>query len=169
MGDGWAHRGRTARNAVMFGPAGMAYVYLCYGIHHLLNVVSDGEEQGAAVLVRACELIDGHDVVSARRSGRTGPSALDGPGKVGAALALDTHWCGHPLFEPGGLELWRAPHPARIATGPRIGIDYAEPEHRQAPWRFADADSAWVGHRRSLSVDGAPLTPASTRHRRTRR
>lgn len=164
-----ARHGRTERNAPMFGPAGHAYVYLCYGIHHLLNVVSDAPGQGAAALVRACELVEGHDTVSARRMGRTGPGALDGPGKVGAALALDTDWSGHALFDAGGLELRRAAPPARIASGPRIGIDYADPEHRDAPWRFADADSAWVGHRRLLMFEGAPLSPASSRRRRTRR
>lgn len=164
-----ARHGRTERNAAMFGPAGHAYVYLCYGIHHLLNIVSDGEGEGAAVLVRACELVEGHEIVGARRGGRTGPAALNGPGRVGAALALDTGWSHHALFEPGGLELRRAPQPARVATGPRIGIDYAEPMHRDAHWRFADADSAWVGHRRLLSFDGAPLSPASSRRRRTRR
>lgn len=150
--------GRTARNAPMWGPAGRAYVYVCYGIHQMLNVVTGPEGTGAAVLIRAAEVVSGHEVVKARRGGRTGPSSLAGPGKLGAALALDTGWSGHELCTPGGLELRRGWPVAAVAAGPRVGISYAKPEHRDAPWRLADANSRWVSHRRTL--DRAPALEA---------
>ena len=142
--------GRTARNAAMWGPPGRAYVYLCYGLHQMLNLVTDGEGQGAAVLIRACEVVQGLDVVRSRRGDKQGPVLLTGPGKVGAALGLDTSWCHHPLYEPGGLELHKGTPPSAILAGPRVGIDYAETEHRLAPWRLAVAGSAWVSQRKTL-------------------
>jgi len=145
-----ARHGPTARNAAMWGPPGHAYVYLCYGIHQMLNVVTGAQGHGAAVLVRACEPAAGLDAIRARRGHRRGPTLLDGPGKVGAALALDTSWSHHPLFEPGGLELREGSPARRLAVGPRVGIGYATPTDQAVPWRVADADSAWVGHRRSL-------------------
>jgi DNA-3-methyladenine glycosylase len=145
--------GRTARNAAMWGPAGHAYVYLCYGLHNMLNLVTDAEGEGAAVLVRSCEPVAGLSVIAARRGARSGVDALTGPGKVGAALALDTSWSHHPVFGPGGLEVREGTPPRRISAGPRVGIDFAEPTHRGAPWRFGDADSAWVSQRRGLVIE----------------
>ncbi len=145
-----ARSGRTARNQALWGPPGRAYVYTCYGLHQLLNLVTGRDGHAAAVLVRACEPVAGHEVVAARRGGRTGPDSLAGPGKVGQALDLDPSWCGHPVTRPGGL--WVAPGvaPANLLVGPRVGIDYATPEDRARPWRFADGDSAWVSARKGL-------------------
>lgn len=144
------HRGRTARNAAMWGHPGRAYMYLCYGIHHMLNLVTGPEGHGAAVLIRAAEPVRGLDEIKARRGGREGPTLLTGPGKLAAALGLDLGFDHHPLTEPGGLEVLPGAPPARLAFGPRVGIDYAEPEHVVAPWRVADADSRWVSHRSRL-------------------
>lgn len=151
-GDSANHcfRGRTARNAPMWGPAGHAYVYVCYGLHHLLNLVTGAEGEGEAVLIRACEPLAGHATLAARRNGVEGPGQLTGPGKVGAALGLDRTWNDHPLFLPGGLEVLRGEPAPDILAGPRVGIDYARPEHREAPWRLAVAGSPWVSHRRWL-------------------
>jgi DNA-3-methyladenine glycosylase len=144
--------GRTARNAPMWGPAGHAYVYLCYGMHHMLNIVTNRDGEGAAVLIRACQLVSGHEVVAERREGITGPSALTGPGKVGAALGLTLLSSGRSLCdEDSELYLLDAPQPARILHGPRVGIGYASLVHQRAPWRFALADSAWVSHRKTLT------------------
>jgi DNA-3-methyladenine glycosylase len=143
--------GRTPRNAPMWGPAGHAYVYLCYGLHVMLNVVTNAEGEGAAVLVRACEPLAGLDTVRARRRGLEGPVLLTGPGRVGAALGLDAGWSGHALFEAGGLELCEGEAPAGVLVGPRIGIDYASPRDRAAPLRFAVADSRWVSRPRALT------------------
>lgn len=149
--------GRTERNAAMWGPGGHAYVYLCYGIHHMLNVVTDGEGEGAAVLIRACEPVAGLPEILRRRGvaaprGRysPAPTLLTGPGKVGQALALDPGWSGHPLFTPGGLTVHDAPPPAGILAGPRVGIDFAAEADREAPWRLAVADCPWVSVRAEL-------------------
>lgn len=142
--------GRTKRNAPMWGPAGHVYVYLCYGIHMMLNIVTDQPDEGAAVLIRACEIVEGHAVVAERRGGIIGPNSLAGPGKVGAALGLDVSWSGHPLFKKGALVLREGPAPARIACGARVGVDFAAPRDRRALYRFADADSLSVTHRKLL-------------------
>jgi DNA-3-methyladenine glycosylase len=142
--------GRTKRNAAMWGAPGRAYVYLCYGLHRLLNVVTNPEGEGAAVLIRACEPLEGLATVRERRGGKTGPVLLTGPGKVGAALAVDTDWCHHALFEPGGLELHRGSLADGVLEGPRIGIDAADPAHRDAPWRLAVAETPWVSFRKQL-------------------
>jgi len=153
LGDSANHcrMGRTPRNAPMWGRAGHSYVYLCYGVHHLLNVVTDAEGQGAAVLVRAAEPLRGHATIRRRRGGLKGPQSLAGPGKVGAALGIDTRFSGHDLLSAGGLELRRGPVVESVISGPRVGIAYADPADIVAPWRLADASSAWVSHRRDLS------------------
>jgi DNA-3-methyladenine glycosylase len=143
--------GRTARNTAMWGPPGHAYVYLCYGLHQMLNLVTDGDGEAAAVLIRACEPVAGHEHVRERRKGLTGPVSLTGPGKVGAALALDTSFSGHALFRAGGLELHDGPEVATVLAGPRVGIDYAHPDHVAAPWRLAVAESPWVSQRKTLT------------------
>jgi DNA-3-methyladenine glycosylase len=174
-----ARAGRTARNAPMWGPPGRAYIYLCYGLHQMLNLVTDPEGVASAVLVRSAEVVAGAETVLARRRWEKGlvPALLTGPGRVAQALGLDGSFNGHVLFARGGLEV-RAPmnDGARaIAVGPRVGIDYAAPEHRLAPWRVADAGSPWVSERRTLSpLTGrapAPLTgaPGSASDRPPRR
>lgn len=142
--------GRTARNAPMWGPAGHAYVYLCYGMHALLNLVTDGEGRGAAVLIRACEPVIGLDHVAARRGGRSGPELLNGPGKVAAALGLSVRHSGLRLSVQAGLFVADQPAAATFLVGPRVGVDYAHPLHRAAPWRLALPDSPWVSKRASL-------------------
>ena len=156
--------GRTPRNEPMWGPAGHAYVYLCYGMHHMLNIVTNREGEGAAVLIRACELVSGHEVVRERREGITGPNALTGPGKVGAALGLTLRSSGSSLCDGRDVYLLDAPRPAQILSGPRVGIGYASPAHQRAAWRFALADSAWVSHRKTLQ----PMRAGSTTKRGAR-
>ena len=145
-----ARAGRTERNDAIWGPPGRAYVYLCYGIHHMLNVATGSDGEAQAVLVRACEPVAGLEEIQRRRGGKEGPVLLAGPGKIGQALALDTSWSHHPLHRPGGLTVQPGPPPRAIAVGPRVGIDYAEPAHVRLPWRFADADSRWVTQRKGL-------------------
>ncbi|GJN22438.1 hypothetical protein PR202_gb09998 [Eleusine coracana subsp. coracana] len=120
--------GITARTAPVFGPGGHAYVYLCYGLHMMLNIVADKEGVGAAVLIRSCAPV----------------SDLCPPIQVGQALGLTTDWSNHPLYTPGGLEVLDGPEPESILVGPRVGIEYALPEHVTAPWRFAIAGTPWV-------------------------
>jgi DNA-3-methyladenine glycosylase len=141
-----ARMGRTARNAPMWGEPGHAYVYLCYGLHRMLNFVTGPAGHAAAVLIRGVEVVGGHGAVEARRpSGR-----LDGPGKVGAALGLSTADSASPLFGRGPIRVYRGPRPTAVVRGPRIGIDYAAPADREAPWRLADGESRQVGQRRGL-------------------
>ncbi|CAJ2633332.1 unnamed protein product [Trifolium pratense] len=137
--------GITPRTAPVFGPGGHAYVYLCYGLHTMLNVVADKEGVGSGVLIRSCAPICGLDVIQQRRGQKTDkPILLTGPGKVGQALGLSTEWSNHPLYTPGGLELLDGPEPGNILVGPRVGIQFALPEHVDALWRFAIAGSAWI-------------------------
>ncbi|MEM7589531.1 MAG: DNA-3-methyladenine glycosylase [Myxococcota bacterium] len=145
-----ARCGKTRRNAAMWGPAGCAYVYLCYGLHHMLNVVTGQEGVPEAVLIRACEVVQGLAVVRGRRRGLQGPTLLTGPGKVGQALQLDCSFSHQKLFEQGGLVVRRGENVRDILVGPRVGISYAQKAHREALWRFAVANSPWVSQRHML-------------------
>lgn len=142
--------GMTTRNAPMWGPPGRAYVYLCYGLHQMLNLVTNREGEGAAVLIRSCEPIAGQATITRRRGGKEGPELLTGPGKVGQALGLDTSFSGQALYRRGGLEVRRGSSVSDVAVGSRIGIGYAQPEHQHAEWRLAEAGSPWVSHARQL-------------------
>ncbi len=150
--DSAAHTrmGRTRRNAPMWGPGGHAYIYLCYGIHNMLNVVT-GNGDGAAVLIRSCEVVRGLSVVRHRRQGAEGPLLLAGPGKVGQALDLSTQLSGHALFTSGKLELHAGGPATSIRKGTRIGIAYARRKDVRAQLRFADGDSHCVTGRSALS------------------
>ncbi|KAJ0809164.1 putative DNA-3-methyladenine glycosylase II [Helianthus annuus] len=137
--------GVTPRTAPLFGPGGHAYVYLCYGMHNMLNVVADKQGIGSAVLIRSCAPVTGLETIKQRRGQDTEkPVLLTGPGKVGQALGITTDWSNQPLFTPGGLELLDGPDVMEIVVGPRVGIDYALPEHVAALWRFAIAGSPWI-------------------------
>ncbi len=157
-----AYASRTPRNAPLWGPPGRAYVYLCYGLHNMLNFVADEEGRAAAVLIRSCEPVVGRDVIRSRRGNKSGPASLTGPGKVGQALDLDTTWSNHLLFRRDGLSVLEGEAPTAVLAGPRVGIDYADARDRALAWRFADADSAWVSQRATL----APLR--RIRHARRR-
>lgn len=133
--------GRTARNAPMWAAGGCAYLFRCYGLHHLLNLVAGPEGQGAAVLIRSAEVVAGQETVRIRRRG-----TLDctGPGKVAEALGLDLSFNHHRLFEPDGLVLRRGEAPELILAGPRVGIGFASAEDQAAPLRFAVAEARRV-------------------------
>lgn len=131
-----AFRGPTPRNAAMFGSAGHAYVYFVYGMHHCLNVVTGVEGRASAVLIRALQPVEGTATMRGLRKGRAG--IADGPGKLCQALALDRRHNGIDLTL--GEVLWIEPYlelpRAAIGKSPRIGIAYAQPEHRAALWRL---------------------------------
>jgi len=147
-----ARAGRTPRNAPMWEPGGRAYVYFCYGMHHMLNLVTGPSGRAEAVLIRACEPVAGLEVIAARRGMPARPAQLTGPGKVAQALGVDLAYTGHLLYEPGGLELRTGAPPGAILRGPRVGIDFAVPEDRDRPWRFAVAGTAWVSRPRQLGL-----------------
>jgi DNA-3-methyladenine glycosylase len=161
-----ARFGQTARNRVMYGPPGHAYVYLVYGMYDCLNVVTEPAGSPAALLIRAVEPLDGIDLMrldrierAGARRRRRGPDLAaseadrirgaaaqrlaSGPGLVGAAFGLDPGWTGLDLCDPASpLRLETAPAgestPAILAT-PRIGIDGAGPPWTGLPWRLSVA------------------------------
>ncbi len=125
-------KGLTKRTRVMFGPPGYAYVYLVYGMHHCMNVVTEGESTGTAILLRALEPV-------AHLSGNT-----HGPGRLCKAMGINMTHYGHDLLSD---DLWLAPCPVPatfdIVTKPRIGVDYAG-EWASKPLRFYIAGNAFV-------------------------
>lgn len=141
-----AFRGRTRRTEVMYGPPGRAYVYFTYGMHWMLNVVTEPEGTPCAVLIRALEPLQGIEGMRARRGGRPDRELTSGPARLCEALAIDGKLNGADLVE--GTELILEPHrdlPAgAVASGPRIGIDYAVRKDRRAPWRFWLKESPFV-------------------------
>lgn len=152
-GDSASHarHGRTARNAPMWGPPGHAYLYFCYGVHWMLNVVTGPNGDASAVLIRGAEVVSGMETVLARRrAAKATPQLCVGPGKVAQALGLDRAFDGHDLLAPGGLELRPGTPPAHLLAGPRVGIAFATPPDQARPWRFADGESAAVLHRKLL-------------------
>lgn len=134
--------GRTRRNDPMFGPPGTAYVYLIYGLHWCLNVVTGPVGYPAAVLIRALEPIDGVEIMRARRGGgRRERELASGPGRLAEALGVTGALDRAPLSEPP-LRLLQGdrPSPDRIARSPRIGIICAA----DAELRFYLKESPWV-------------------------
>jgi DNA-3-methyladenine glycosylase len=134
-----SYRGRTARNAVMFGPAGFAYVYRSYGIHWCLNFVCEGEGSASAVLLRALQPTKGLATMRRRRGLADERLLCSGPGRLCEALAVtDAHY-GLRLDRPP-FALFARPGAVEIATGPRIGLTKAV----ELPWRYGLAGSAFL-------------------------
>jgi DNA-3-methyladenine glycosylase len=140
-----AARGRTARNAVMFGPPGYAYVYFVYGMHHCFNVVTEREGLAAAVLIRALQPLEGLDAMLQLREGRSGVVLTNGPAKLCYALAIDRALNGTDLV--AGQELWieqdQSIPDAAVETGPRIGVR-GDARALTVPWRFWIKDNRYV-------------------------
>jgi DNA-3-methyladenine glycosylase len=147
MGDEAAHsfRGPTARNAVMFGPAGYAYVYFIYGVHYCVNAVTQAEGVAEAVLIRALEPVDGLAIMAARRRTDTPRQLCSGPGKLSQALAIGAAQNGLPLFDgPLRIEAAQTPvHADDIVTTTRIGITRAA----ELPLRFYLRDNSHISKR----------------------
>lgn len=170
-----ARFGRTARNEVMYGLPGIAYVYLVYGMHHLLNVVTEPPGRPAALLIRAVEPLDGIDAMRAARASsararRKDPAAAQreanaamrvpaerlaaGPALVTACFGLDRSLTGEDLLDPHAAVRIEAAPPGEavtIETSPRIGVAYAG-EWAERPWRFTLAGSPSL----SVSLRRAP-------------
>jgi DNA-3-methyladenine glycosylase len=132
-----AFKGKTPRNQIMFGQAGIAYVYFTYGMHYLLNVITETQNNPCAVLFRAIIPLQGQHHMEKLR-GKRGQELTNGPAKLCQALAIDISlngWdltCGQKLW----LETYKIIPDHFIVSGPRIGINYAAPKDREAPWRF---------------------------------
>ena len=145
----WSGR-RTRRTEVMFGPAGVAYVYLIYGIHHLFNVVTNKRDVPHAVLVRALEPLEGIPVMLER----TGKKKLDhtltrGPGNLSRALGLRVGHTGTSLVGDAIFiadDGWR-PRRGEVVATPRIGVDYAG-EDAGLPYRFFIKGNGFVSGRK---------------------
>jgi len=146
-----AWKGRTARNESMFGRPGTAYIYLCYGIHRMFNVVTAPEGVAAAVLIRGVEPLEGVEKMARRRGVSASEFRLTaGPGALTQALGICMDWCGSDLvcgpisIEDDGVKVPKA----KIETGRRVGVNYAGPAAR-FPWRFWIRGNRWVSRARA--------------------
>jgi len=145
-----AHRGRTPRNAIMFGPAGFLYVYFTYGMHWCANVVTGVEGEASAVLLRAGAVVSGTSAAIARRRSTVERDLARGPARLCQALGIDGTAYGANLLasaSPVRLRLPSTPVPeAQITAGPRVGVTGAHDRE----WRF------WIA--------GDPTVSAYRRH-----
>ena len=128
---------RTDRTEVMYGPPGHSYIYLCYGIHHLFNVVTNQRELADAVLVRGIKPIDGIETMKRRRGMESMKNLTNGPGKLSQALAINRKMSGCSLLEP---PIWIESSQfnikdEHIKSSTRIGVDYAGDDALRE-WRF---------------------------------
>ncbi len=165
-----AFRGRTARNAVMYGPPGHAYVYFTYGMFFCVNLVCQPEGEASAVLLRAGQVIDGVPLAAARRSARRRSGAVSreadlarGPGLLCEALAIDRSQNGADVCAPASpLRVLAAVKPvpaADIATGPRVGVSRAA----DVAWRFWITGDPAVSAYRAYAPRRAKAKPVTTR------
>lgn len=158
----WQERGchaygarKTARNEVMFRKGGFSYVYLCYGIHYLFNVVTNREDTPEAVLIRALEPLAGLDFMVGRRHlPESNIHLTSGPGKLTKALGIGRSFNGKYLLddeiwiEDCGMKLAKS----KIVASERIGIEYAGADAR-LPWRFSVKGNAWVSKQEKRSLN----------------
>jgi DNA-3-methyladenine glycosylase len=140
-------RGRTARNDVMFGPPGHLYVYFIYGMHHCMNVVCGPGDKPEAVLLRAVGIDEGIDLARRRRGlGIADRRLASGPGNVARAFGIDRSHNGIDLLDGPMRIVPRERVRADIASGPRIGIDYAA-AWAARPMRFWIRDDPHISRR----------------------
>jgi DNA-3-methyladenine glycosylase len=134
-----AHHGRTKRTAVMYGPAGHAYVYFTYGNHWMLCIVTQAENEPHAILVRAVRPLESVDLIARRRRGQPEARWTDGPGKLTQAMRIDGKFNGADLTASKAIIFVETGKPipdSRVMIGPRIGL-YTVPEPwKSRPWRF---------------------------------
>lgn len=134
-----AKSGKTKRNATMWGQPGYAYVYLTYGIHWMLNFVTERDGFPSAVLIRAIQPIEGISLMQERRSGRPFREISDGPAKLCQALDIDGSWDGHDLCSSDSkiyVERLQSVDPKFVTTGPRVGLNTVPEPWKSIPWRF---------------------------------
>ena len=143
-----ARAGRTPRTQVMYGPPGHAYVYFTYGMHWMLNFVTQEEGFPAAVLIRAILPLEGREVIAARRSPQPSPFWTDGPAKLCKALGIDGNQHGIDLcsdeaeiFVEQGISIAEA----QIEATARVGLENVPEPWRSIPWRFWVSASAVMG------------------------
>ena len=112
-----AHKGRTKRTEIMYRQAGTLYIYLCYGMHWLMNIVTGEENQPEAVLIRAC-------------------AEAPGPGRLTKALGIDGSFNGQSICDHPAICLEDDGFICQVTTDKRVGIGYASQEDQDRPWRF---------------------------------
>ncbi len=154
-----AFRGPTPRNRSMFGPPGHAYVYLIYGVHHCLNIVTGPEGDGQAVLIRALEPLEGIELIRVNRRGVAHRQLTNGPGKLCQALAIDRRLDGHDLCL--GETLWLEPGPQpeeSICAGPRVGVR-GDDLALNRPWRFYLKGNPYVSSSPQNRLPCTPIRP----------
>lgn len=138
---------RTRRTETMYGTGGTAYVFFVYGMYNQFNVVTNAAETPHAVLIRAVEPVEGIELMRKRRRGQSDHNLTNGPGKLCIAFGIDRKLDAADLL---GNKVWledaaRVPR-SQIASGPRVGIDYAG-EWKDKPWRFWVKNSSFVSGR----------------------
>lgn len=153
------YRGKTARNAVMFGPPGYLYVYFTYGMHFCINFVCSPEGESSAVLIRAGEIVEGLDLARAARPGASDRDLARGPARLTKALGLARGDNGLDLCDGGPLSvIERTSSDFTIATGPRVGVSSAA----EVPWRFWIAGdptvSAYKAHKPRVRTAATPAS-----------
>ena len=134
-----ARHGETERNRPMWGPPGHAYVYFTYGMHWMLNIVSEGDGSPGAVLIRGLLPLEGVEVMRARRGGQALQRLTDGPAKLCQALGIDRGLDGHDLCSPLS-EIYleqavRVPE-AHVTRGPRVGLNNVPEPWKSKAWRY---------------------------------
>ena len=150
-----AARGVTKRNEVMFRSPGYCYVYLIYGMYHCVNVVSDPEGVGSAVLIRAIQPMEGGEVMRKRRGALVKPLDIArGPGRLCDALAINTGFSGEHFAQSS--RIWIEPHTtytaSQIHVSGRIGISAGQ----KLPLRFFVKDSSWVSSPKKIGLFAIP-------------
>lgn len=143
---------RTSRTETMFSEGGTAYIYLCYGIHHLFNVVTGPADMAHAVLIRAVEPLDNIDLMLQRRGmKKVTPALTAGPGRWTQAMGITTSLDSIKLYSPDSpIQLYAGEgitEDEKIATSTRIGVDYAG-DCALRPWRFFIEKNRWVSRHR---------------------
>lgn len=140
---------RTLRTETMYRTGGISYIYLCYGIHHLFNVVTNKADKADAVLIRAIKPLEGNEIMLQRRNAsRMEPALTAGPGRLTQALGITTAF---DTIDLTASTIWiedrgHSFSKQEIKATPRIGVDYAG-EHARRPWRFLIQDSSWVSQK----------------------
>ena len=139
-----AHLGRfTKRTKVMYESGGIAYVYLCYGIHHLFNIITNKKNNADAVLIRAIEPIDGIDLMLERRNmEKLKKNISSGPGNVSQALGITKEYNAQSILQ-NDIKIYKTQHQPQLVADKRIGIGYAG-DDANLLWRFYDDHSKYV-------------------------
>jgi DNA-3-methyladenine glycosylase len=138
-----SYRGQSARNQIMFGPAGHLYVYFTYGMHYCINIVTGKKGNGEAVLLRALQPVEGIVLMRQRRQQIEDLQLTNGPAKLAQAMGIGRRHNGQPLLTKGNIQLLPGQTPQAITQATRIGISQA----KAVPWRFYITGNPYISKR----------------------